>query len=44
MPRYVPTFPEVSREAIAVIGGAIIAAAVLSQFPALRKWIKDNTA
>ena len=41
---YLPTLPEISREALAVIAGAIIAAAVLSQFPTVKAWIKANTA
>jgi hypothetical protein len=41
--RYLPTLPQITSEALAVIAGAIIAAAVLSQFPQLRAWIKSNT-
>lgn len=35
-----PTVPEVAREALIVLGGAIIAAAIVGQLPALRDWIK----
>lgn len=39
-PRWIPSFPEVTREALIVIGGALIAAAVVGQLPELRAWIK----
>lgn len=38
----VPTLPEFGREAIIVIGGALIAAFVLSQLPAVRAYIQAN--
>lgn len=38
--KLIPTLPELTREALIVIGGAIIAAAVMSQVPALKNWIK----
>jgi len=38
----IPTTPEFLREAIIVIGGAIIAAMVLSQLPAVRAYIQKN--
>lgn len=40
MSKLFPTGPDVIREALIVIGGAIIAAAVIGQVPALRDWIK----
>ena len=39
----IPTTPEFRREALVVIGGAILAAVVLSQIPALRAYIQSNT-
>lgn len=39
-----PTVPEVAREALIVLGGAIIAAAIVGQLPALRDWIKAQWA
>ena len=42
--KLIPTIPEVSREALIVIGGALLAALIMSQFPAVRKWIKDQWA
>jgi hypothetical protein len=38
----IPTTPEFLREALIVIGGAIIAAVVLSQFPSVRAYIQKN--
>lgn len=38
----VPTLPEVTREAIIVLAGAVLAAFVIGQFPALRDWIKNQ--
>lgn len=40
MKSFIPSFPEVAREAIIVVGGAILAAAVVGSFPRLRDWIK----
>lgn len=40
MNKLFPTGPQVIREALIVLGGAIIAAAVIGQLPALRDWIK----
>lgn len=36
----IPKPAEVGREALIVLLGAIVAAAVIGQFPALRTWIK----
>lgn len=41
-PGFIPTGNEFLRETIIVIGGAILAAAVLSQLPPVRKFIQDN--
>lgn len=38
-PRIIPTFPEVAREAAIVIGGAALAALIISQLPGLKAWI-----
>ena len=37
---FTPTAPEVAREAIIVIAGALLAAAVIGYLPGLRDWIK----
>ena len=40
--RWIPTVPEISREALAVIAGAIVAAIVFSAVPPLRNWVADR--
>ena len=41
--KYIPTLPEISKEAITVIAGLIIAAYVISQFPAVQKFVTGNS-
>lgn len=41
--KILPSTSEVMREALVLIGGAILAALILSQAPKLRQWINDNT-
>jgi hypothetical protein len=38
----IPKAPELIRETLVVIGGAIIAAAIVGSLPALRDWIKTQ--
>jgi hypothetical protein len=33
---------EIGKEAIVLVGGAIVAAYVVGQFPNLKKWIQDQ--
>lgn len=40
VPAFIPGPTELAREAIIVIGGAIIAAAVIGALPPVRDWIK----
>lgn len=40
--RYLPSLPEISREAIAVIVGALIAAAFFAAVPPLRQWVAER--
>lgn len=42
--KIIPTTPEFLREALIVIGGAVIAALVLSKLPELRTFIQKNTS
>lgn len=42
MKSIVPSVPEIGREALIIIGGAVLAALVVSQFPALQAWIKTQ--
>lgn len=37
--KIIPAPAEIAREAIIVLGGAVLAALVVGQFPALRAWI-----
>lgn len=39
-PKFVPKPAELGREALIVVGGAILAALIIGQVPALRDWIK----
>ena len=39
----IPSGNELLRESLVIIGGAILAALVLSQLPELRNWIATNT-
>lgn len=38
--KILPTAPEVAREALIVVGGAILAALIVGQLPAVKAWIK----
>lgn len=40
--KLIPSVPEIGREAIIVIGGALLAAIVMSQFPSVKAWIKQQ--
>lgn len=40
MPDVLPTAPAVVREAITVVAGALLAAAVISMLPGVKAWIK----
>lgn len=42
LPKFVPSAPEVGREALIVIGGAILAALIISQVPGLKAWISKQ--
>lgn len=39
----IPTGPQVAREALIVLGGVLIAAFILSRFPALQKFVTSNS-
>lgn len=41
--KVIPSTHEIVREALILIGGAILAALILSQAPRLREWITTNT-
>ena len=42
--KIIPSIPEIGREALIVIAGALLAAAVMSQFPVVKAWIKQQWA
>jgi hypothetical protein len=42
--KWIPSAPEVTREALIVIAGAVLAAAVIGQLPGVREWIKAQWA
>lgn len=37
----IPTIPEIAREAMIVVGGALLAAVIVGQLPGLKAFIKD---
>jgi hypothetical protein len=39
---WIPTPAQISRETITVICGALIAAAILSQLPGVKQWLKEQ--
>lgn len=42
LPAIIPKPIEIGREAIIVVGGALLAALIVGQFPQLRNWIKEQ--
>lgn len=40
MNKLIPSLPEIGREALIVLGGALLAALIAGQIPGLRDWIK----
>lgn len=40
--KIIPAPAEIAREAIIVLGGALLAAFIVGRIPALRQWIRDN--
>lgn len=43
MKNIIPTGPEFIRETIVVLGGVLLAAFILSRFPALQKFVSQNS-
>jgi hypothetical protein len=39
---YIPTIPQLSREVICTLAGVVIAALIISQFPSIKQFVKDN--
>lgn len=44
MKAWIPTLPEIGRETLIIMAGALIAALVLSRMPKVRDFIQSNTA
>ncbi|MES2249207.1 MAG: hypothetical protein V4645_18145 [Pseudomonadota bacterium] len=44
MKAWIPTLPEIGRETLIIMAGALIAALVLSRLPTVRDFIQKNTA
>lgn len=42
LPAMIPTLPEVVREGLIVLGGALLAALIIGRIPALRDFIQSN--
>lgn len=42
--KVIPSWPEVARETIIVLGGALAAAVIIGNLPAVRQWMKDQWA
>lgn len=40
--KIIPSVPEVAREAVIVLAGAVVAAAVVGMLPSLRVWMKKQ--
>lgn len=38
--KILPSVPEVAKEALIVVGGALLAALIVGQFPAVKAWVK----
>ena len=39
---FLPSVPEVAKEALIVLAGALVAAFVVGQLPGMRQWIKNQ--
>lgn len=40
--KYIPTAPEISRETLTVLAGALLAAFIVGQLPAVKTWIRQQ--
>lgn len=40
---YLPSLPKISQEVIATVLGIIGAAVIIHQFPAIKKFVRDNS-
>lgn len=44
MKKYLPSLPEVTKEAGIVLGGALLAALIIGQLPGVKAWVKRQWA
>ena len=44
MAKFIPGPPEVMREALIVVAGAILAAFIVGQIPSLKSWLREQWA
>lgn len=42
--KFVPSVPEIGREAVIVVAGALLAAFIIGQLPGVRAWIRAQWA
>lgn len=42
MKTFLPSLPELGRETLIVLGGALVAAFIVGQFPAVKNWIREQ--
>lgn len=40
--KFIPSVPEIARETLIVLAGAVVAAAVVGMLPTLRNWMKKQ--
>lgn len=40
--RWLPSAPEISRETLAVLAGAVLAGLVIQHWPAFKAWLREN--
>ena len=41
--RYLPTLPQLTSETLSILAATLIAAWIISQFPAARRFVNDNS-
>lgn len=41
-PAFIPSLPEVGREALVVLAGALLAALIVGQLPPVRDWMRKQ--
>lgn len=42
MNKIIPSVPEIARETLIVLGGALVAALIVGQLPSVREWMKKQ--